>query len=60
MATRQATGGYNCEFPCPKTLPFGSPQAIDSQVPVRADSAARNQMILGAQPTGPLMAAWNH
>jgi hypothetical protein len=33
-AIRQTTGGYNCGFPCPKTLPFGSPQAIDSQAPV--------------------------
>jgi hypothetical protein len=34
VANHQAIGGYNCGFPCPKTLPISSPQAIDSQVPV--------------------------
>jgi hypothetical protein len=47
MATRHAAGGYNCGFTCPKTLPLRSPQAIDSQVPVAANSAVQNQMFSG-------------
>ena len=48
MVTRHVTGGHNCGFPFPKTLPFGSPQAIDSQESVWADFAAQNQVILGS------------
>jgi hypothetical protein len=65
MATRQGTGGCNGECPCPKTLPFRSLQAIDSQVPVWADCAAQNQMFVGKlfrdlNPVKSLPAKWRN
>jgi hypothetical protein len=60
MATCQSTGGYNCGFPCPKTLPFCSPQVLDPLRLVCADLAAQNQMILGGQPASLPRIAWNH
>ena len=51
VAIRQANRGYYREFPRPKTLPFGSPQAIDSQAPAWADFAAQDQMFVGGLPS---------
>jgi len=43
-------------FPCPKTLPFGSPQALDSVMLVHKDRTAQNHMFPGSKhPKTPIL-----